>query len=174
MEPHTLPLKYEGKSLIVTYFLRFFSILLFALFTSKCIEANLFGWTVENDSQIHLGEIDQITLLNQQYPIIWLFTVLIVFLFLSPILLKNRLNKTSEYYSIKKRRDIRMVIREYDNFRLHLDSKYETLYKSYNNSKIKFKMHPVRFEDEPFNTVRLVVNKSYKSTEEFIDLYDFE
>lgn len=107
-----------------------------------------------------------ITVLNTRYPQCWLFTSVILFIFLFPAYLKNRLDEQSIYYNIRKKIEAQLVIDEYNNFKkqyaqIHLD---------------KFKMDlnvSELFIDPPFNTIRKVDQRKFLNEDDLIsDLYN--
>jgi hypothetical protein len=107
-----------------------------------------------------------IIVLNTRYPQCWLFTSVILFIFLFPAYLKHSLDEQSIYYNIRKEIESNLVIDEYTNFKkqyaqIHLD---------------KFKMNlnvSELFIDPPFNTIRKVDQRKFLNEDDLIsDLYN--
>ncbi len=146
LEPPTLPIKSEGGSLVLSYIIRISTIALFAVFASKCLETSLFGSyvdellrnkiinsTVLSRYKYETSEmfVNHMSILNETYPVVWIMTLLMVCLFVYPIYLKFQLRKRFEYFSIKEKRDIRLVKEQFELFENELKKIYRRTYAEY-------------------------------------------
>lgn len=192
----------EKKSLVFTYIVRYFMAVLFALFVSKTFEMVIFNiiektglyfYDGHNSYTSHLIEV------NKKELWLWNITVIITLLFVLPILLKQRLNKSKDqYFLIKKLRDREIVKEEYQKYLTSKEEILKQIYLQYNNltysffenknglyynkplsdeiEKIKkqldakrFVPHQKKFSDEPFNTKLIVNNKKLKNSQDFLN-----
>jgi hypothetical protein len=173
LEPKTLPVKEENTSMVMSYAVRYITILLFAFFVSKNIEmeivnimesAGIFYYNVDE------GYMDHMVRMNKEQSWLWIITIVIGFIFLLPVFLRQRLNKTFEYYSLKERRDIRLVLEQYEEFLMiknqilsdhYLKYKAVGLDKKYSYKKL--------YKDEPFNTKRIEIERDLGTDDDFLE-----
>tara|TARA_R110000737_G_scaffold336727_1_gene356397 strand:+ start:8677 stop:9546 length:870 start_codon:yes stop_codon:yes gene_type:complete len=204
LEPATLPREESVGSMLLSYSVRYIIVAAFAFFVSKCFEMVLVlfleyeGLVDYNGSE---GYMEHLVKSNQDHPWLWLITVVIVILFLTPVYLRHRLNRAHEYYSIKQTRDIRIVLDQYKMYRQEYNSVMTMQYNRYGQLSADYIQNgtsfdptknklpkndlasPVKgkkivpdaddkYEDPPFNT-KLNLDKvsSKKSYEEFIALF---
>jgi hypothetical protein len=173
LEPKTLPVKEENASLVLAHVIRYSTILLFAFFVSKNIEmeivnvmesAGLFYFNVNE------GYMDHMVRMNEEQPWLWVITIIIGIIFLLPVLLRRRLNRTFEYYSIKERRDIRLVLEQYEDFLKVKSQVLSDYYREYGalglNKQYRYRKI---FKDEPFNTKKIEVDRNMGSNDDFLD-----
>jgi hypothetical protein len=184
LEPYTLRDQDELKTKILTHVIRYFSVTLFAFFTAKCLETLLFGSLADADvlheMEQRLGSVggtlfvEHMIQLNLHHPWVWGLTALILWLFLLPIVLKFRLKKRKEYFSIKKNAEIRMVLTNHEQFKEELTRLHKMAYEKYvpikDVSRPKYTEHESKYSDEPFNTQRISEEISYQTTEDFVNL----
>jgi len=85
----------------------------------------------------------QVIKVNSGYPMAWLFTLLIILLFLLPGYLVYSISSKNEYYLLKKAQERKLVMEAYSFFTEH----YRVLF----NEKVSIFS---RYEDPPFNAVR--------------------
>jgi hypothetical protein len=110
--------------------------------------------------------VQSIVILNRNYPICWVFTFLIVIVFLIPAYLKNFISATDNYYAFKKEIETRLVQEEYDGFK----NIYSELFKARFKKKKTLTEH---FSDAPFNTVPKTDPRNFLKEEDLIaELYD--
>jgi hypothetical protein len=201
LEPHTLPRSSETGSIFFTHLIRYSTVIAFAFFVSKCAEM-LFISLIEQadliDYKGSYGYMDHMVKANQEQPWLWLVTLFIVGLFILPVYMRHRLNRAHEYYSLKFRRDVRLVQNHYDEYMVIRNAIYRKTYDSYatvldnsieskNNassgaisrmklelSAKKFVPHEDRFMDPPFCTKPIKNEKNYKSSSDFINLSDWD
>lgn len=179
LEPQTLPVEASPGSRISANVLRYISVFLFAFFVGKNFEMlfvnllesyNLMNYDGSSGYLIHMQEAD----LN--YPMLWLITALVVFLFILPIYLRQRLaGRTKEYYSLKSKRDIRIVKEQYiraKTYKIGLMKMIYAQYENYGEHKVYNEPEP-KYADAPFNTKPVAVQPSLKSSEDFIELEDW-
>jgi len=173
LEPKTLPVKEENTSLVVTHVLRYTTVLLFAFFVSKNIEMEILN-IIESAGifyfNLNEGYIDHMVRMNKEQSWLWIITFVIGFIFLFPIFLRRRLNKSFEYYSLKEKRDIRLVREQYEEFLMiknqiltnfYLKYKAVGIEKRYNYQKL--------YKDEPFNTKRIDIERDLGTSDDFLD-----
>jgi hypothetical protein len=192
LEPVVLPFKTEPGSLILSYFIRYFTVLAFALVVSKCFEMILIN-ILESLAIIRYdgagGYISHLIEMNKDYPAIWVITIMIVGLFVAPIYLRKRLNKSQEYYSIKKKKDRRMVLDNYNEFVVIRDGLFKkmcfepTVDVVDSNEELKsfiigkntreFIPHIEKYIDPPFNTKLKDLKRDYKTSKDFTHLKDW-
>lgn len=191
LEPTTLPILKSKGSTFLSYFIRVSTVVMFAVFVSKCLETSILGFLVDDDiSKINLKEfidnysnresqmfVQHMILLNKTYPKVWYITSIVVVLFLIPIVLKHRLKKQNEYFAIKERRDTDFVISEHKTFKKELYSLYKRIYNGYSSLKKEdrkdFREHPIKYMDEPFN-LKKIEFKDFQSSDDFIYLSNWE
>lgn len=109
-----------------------------------------------------------IIILNSKYPVCWLFTVLIVIVFLYPAYQKRFIGEQDIYdkfYKIKKHLEQGLVKREYQQFKVT----YARIFKERFNKDIEFQED---YLDPPFNTKKKVEEVEYLTESDLIsDLY---
>lgn len=172
LEPPTLRDPHALRTKIATYIVRYFSVILFALFTAKCLETMLFGGLVDEEvyramsRKIELGYmgpsdggaqfVEHLFQLHAHHPWTWLVTAAIVVLFLLPIVLKFRLNERYEYFSLKKEVDVRTISAHHDACKEILQELHRAQYAGYKDlpgeEKPVYREHGTRYRDESFNT----------------------
>ncbi|MDP3930672.1 MAG: DUF4407 domain-containing protein [Bacteroidota bacterium] len=136
--------------------------------------------------------IQSIVILNTKFRTCWLFTFIIVFVFLFPAYLKNFLGEHSSYYETKRIIENRLVKEEYDIFK----NQYKELFNSkiisaiqypsdekekntfiemvyIHNSMIRNIQFSEPFIDAPFNTIRRIDEREFLKEDDLIsDLYN--
>jgi hypothetical protein len=184
LEPPTLRDQDELKTKLVTHFIRYFSITLFAFFTAKCMEGLLFGDLADPDivrmsDQFGLARgnlfVEHVIQLSIHHPWVWLFTAGIVLLFLLPVVLKFRLRQRKEYFSLKKAIEIRMVLTNHDACKSILEKLHRRAYAAYRPGKRlpeapTYKKHERKYSDEPFNTKKIPDDAKYSPSTAFVHL----
>jgi hypothetical protein len=71
---------------------------------------------------------------------------------------------------MKERRDIRLIIGEYDSFLKEKDKILSKYYSDYSNVGMKkYYSHYKKFKDEPFNTKPIKNHFELKSSEDFLN-----
>ena len=179
LEPHTLPVKIEPDSLILTHIIRYTTVVTFAFFVSKCIEM-VFVNFLENFGFMKYGGsrdyIDHMMLMNKEEPRVWLITIITVGIFVSPIYLRHRLNKAHEYYSLKKMRDIQLVNDQHLSFTNEKTNIYRRVYSEYSivNENKTYQIPISKYVNEPFNTKEIKEQISYKTSNDFTHLEDWK
>ena len=179
LEPHTLPVKIEPDSLILTHIIRYTTVVTFAFFVSKCIEM-VFVNFLENFGFMKYGGsrdyIDHMMLMNKEEPRVWLITIITVGIFVSPIYLRHRLNKAHEYYSLKKMRDIQLVNDQHLSFTNEKTTIYRRVYSEYSivNENKTYQIPISKYVNEPFNTKEIKEQISYKTSNDFTHLEDWK
>lgn len=174
LEPRTLPVIVDGKSFVFTFIVRYTTVILFAFFVSKCFEMIVVG-LFENAGVIKYngatGYLLHLKVMNQDQPWVWLITFGIAVLFVAPIYLRHRLNKAHEYYSLKKRRDIRLVEEDYGRFKEQYLSIMRAIYSNYGKygAEKKYSIPESKYTDEPFKTHRKLVQRNFKSQTDFLN-----
>jgi hypothetical protein len=188
LEPYTLRDQDELKTKVLTHVIRYFSVTLFAFFTAKCLETLLFGSLADADvlheMEQRLGSVggtlfvEHMIQLNLHHPWVWGLTILVVWLFLLPIVLKFRLKKRKEYFSIKKNIEIRMVLTNHEQFKEELTRLHKLAYEKYiplkGVARPEYKPHESKYSDEPFNTQRISEKNSFQTTEDFVNLSNWK
>lgn len=185
LEPPTLRDQDERKTKIITQVVRYCSIALFAFFTAKCMEGLLFGVLADQDvleeMQHRFGPVggnlfvEHIIQLNLHHPWVWSLTAGMVLLFLLPIILKFRLRKRKEYFSIKKAIEIRMVLTNHERYKSRLDQLHRAAYADYKEDKKMsvaphYTSHESKYSDEPFNTQRRSDEAIGRPSKDFVNL----
>lgn len=184
LEPPTLRDQDELKTKLVTHFIRYFSITLFAFFTAKCMEGLLFGNLADPDvlrmsDQFGLPRgnlfVEHVIQLSIHHPWVWIFTAGIVLLFLLPVVLKFRLRQRKEYFSLKKAIEIRMVLTNHDHCKSLLEKLHRRAYAAYRPNKRltvvpQYKKHECKYSDEPFNTKKIPHEAKYRPSKDFVHL----
>ncbi len=191
LEPTTLPMLKSKGSTFLSYFIRISTVIMFAVFVSKCLETSILGFLVDDDvNKMNLKDfinnysnrdsqmfVQHMILLNKNYPKVWFITAIVGILFLIPIALKHRLKKQNEYFAIKEIRDTDFVISEHKTFKKELYSIYVRIYSGYSilkkEDKKDFKEHPLNYKDEPFNLQKIEF-KDFQSSDDFIYLSNWE
>jgi hypothetical protein len=215
LEPNTLPVVKEYKVKFWAYFVRLTVVFLIAVFVSKCIETMAFGHLVDDKvveglrgtiAGTNINQFDKssyfvqhIIELNKHFPIVNGITLIFVFLYLVPVVIKHRLKKRKEYFNVKKKIDTHLVLSHYNDFRsyyttlmkrlyktkekLYLESLMNIEHRSKDSSKSEFFTiqnelyagkkfnyeYRPKYYDEPFNTKKIVELKSLESTKAFTD-----
>jgi hypothetical protein len=201
LEPNTLPVIIEKKSLVLTYFVRYFILILFAFFVSKTFEMVVFNLIKSIGFINYEGSSDymkQLMLVNTNEPWIWVITLSIIILFITPIYLRHRLNRANQYYLLRRVSDKELVKQEHQKFIQTKEEILKQVYNQYTNlansffeqqnglfykqtiskeiNKVKIQLisktyvpHPKKFIDEPFNTKRIVTKRKLKKSEDFLD-----
>jgi hypothetical protein len=112
--------------------------------------------------------------LSTRHPLIWIMTASVMYLFLLPVMLKFRLNKRNEYYSLKKSVDIRMVLTHYDEYKALLAQLHRANYERYPQTGDEpvpvYEEHLSQYADGPFNTDRIREELQARSSEDFTHL----
>lgn len=199
LEPSTLPVSKESKNKPWAYFVRFVVVFLIAVFVSKCMETMLFGYwvddiIVEGDLQSYFGIvyfnkfegsqyfIRHMKELNIHYPLINIFTLNMVGLYIIPIIIKHRLKKRNEYYQLRRQIDKKMVEEHHQVFLGIYTQLMENLYRNryevdkrllkkdfdLKSNRYVYKYAP-RYSDEPFNTKPINRNVQLATTKDFLD-----
>ena len=174
LEPRTLPVVIEPSSMVLTHFLRYTTIGLFAFFVSKCFEMlaisffeemSIINYSGSDGYLFHMEEM------NKTQPWVWIITTGVMVLFLTPIYLKHRLHRSMEYYSIKERRDIRLVLEDYKRYKEIHVHQMQNVYKMYVKvGQNRTYTEPKKlYSDEPFNTKRIISESSYKTGSDFLN-----
>ena len=169
LEPRSLPVSIEIGSVVLANAIRYTTIFLFSFFISKSFEMLLFGFFNTNNFQNYKGSqgfIFQLFQLNQNNPAIWFLTASVVLLFIYPIYLRHRLQRTNEYYSIKQKREIKLVRQEYLKFKEYHNKVMSNVYAKKKSIYIEPKL---KFVDPPFNTKRVENKIVYKSFDDFLN-----
>lgn len=110
--------------------------------------------------------IYSIVILNTKYPACWLFTLLSVSIFLAPGVLKNLVSENSDYYRLKKEKEVNLVRREYLAFRERYSQTFQDLFGVE-------KTYPEHYLDAPFNTLPKKDTAVYLTEHDLIgELYD--
>jgi len=113
--------------------------------------------------------IQQLRILNYKYLFTWIFTLMIILLFLSPVYFKFLMKEENEFYQKKKSIEIQIVLDEYTSFK----TRYKIFWKEFfqdleklppdKNARINVVLSEIiqknyEFEvvyaDPPFNTVK--------------------
>ena len=179
LEPATLRDQATLSGNAASYGFRFFIISFFAFFITKCLETVLF-LLIDGDLFNHKEDerpfLKELLALNQHYPVVWIFSALMILLFLLPVILKFQLNKSHEYYSLKRTRDIRLVVHHNNEFYPLLEELQKKNYGYYVKDGVNpeppvYTKHEQRFTDAPFNTKKKAAAAERKSNEEFLDLF---
>lgn len=201
LEPNTLPVIIEKKSLVLTYFVRYFILILFAFFVSKTFEMIIVNF-IEKIGFLNYdgssGYMRHLVEVNTNQPWIWMITVSVIILFITPIYLRHRLNRANQYYLLRRVSDKDLVKQEHQKFIQSKEEILKQVYNQYTNlansffehknglfynqtlsdeiTKIKsqlnsktFVQHPKKFIDEPFNTKRIVTKRKLKESDDFLD-----
>lgn len=79
---------------------------------------------------------------NKLYP--WSVTLLLIWLFIYPLYLKRKIEPTSNYYKIKRRRQFKLITNEYDVFK----RQYRLILSEYTDENLEYSEFYV---DPPFN-----------------------
>lgn len=174
LEPRTLPAILKPGSLVLSHIIRYLTISLFAVFVSKNFEMLLVNFVEEleiitySGSQTYLIHMKET---NLSQPWLWFMTSAVWSLFIIPIYLKHRLHRSMEYYSIKEKRDIRLVIEDYLKFKSFYKDKMSEIYSKYKlvNDQREYSEPKKIFIDEPFNTKILVEEPNFKSGSDFLN-----
>lgn len=190
LEPQTLPVKPEKGSMFFAYFVRIVTVLLFALFISKCFETMLLGHLVDNKIRSSLIEkygllnfnrfntsemfVEHMKVLSIEYPLVWIITAIIIGIFLYPVFIRHKAKGNRQYYDLKTKIDKYIVTKEYEKFLEVRDLLYVKIYEAYNNRKMKFKGHKKRYQDEPFNTIKTPKKQADFKTIDFINLEEWQ
>lgn len=181
MEPQTLPVKEEKGSLFFAYAIRYLVVSIFAFFVAKSLETTLFGFMVDDivvnkynykiqsiNTGLRFEEsklfLDHMIELNKAHPVVWLVTIIIIGIFLTPVIVRFRLRSKMQYYAIKEKVDIKMVKEHYLETTLILERIYRNTYAAYNEDKLQFNGHTQKYSDAPFNTKPIRNGKSYAGT----------
>jgi len=199
LEPSILPVARERNRKPWAYIVRITVVVLMAAFVSKCMETILFGhWVddiVEGDLQSYFGVVNfnkfegseyfilHMKELNIHYPLINIFTVNMVGLYIIPIIIKHRLKKRNEYYQLRRQFDKQLVEQHYQMFLAIFTRLMESLYRNrYEvDQKVVLKkefdpkskryayQYKPRYSDEPFNTRHVKKDVKLATTKEFLD-----
>jgi hypothetical protein len=169
LEPRSLPVSIEIGSVVLANIIRYTTIFLFAIFISKSFEMLLFGFFNSSSFQNYDGSkgfVFQLFQLNNDNPALWILTSIIVSLFIYPIYLRHRLQRTNEYYSIKQKKEIKLVRQEYLKFK---EYHYKFMSNVYSKKKSKYVEPKLKFIDPPFNTKRVDKDGGFKSVDDFLN-----
>lgn len=183
LEPNTLPVQKENSSKILTHFIRYSTIVLFAFFVSKNIEMEIVN-ILESSGifsfDMKEGYMEHLLRMNREQPWVWVITILTILIFVAPVYLRHRLDRAHEYYSLKERRDIRLVLEHnhiYSEIKVVLYRKY---YSRYNELYQAYFVHPNApfFDkaDELLSNKVLTIKRSLreKNYTEHAEIYDDE
>ena len=179
LEPHTLPVKIEPDSLILTHIIRYTTVITFAFFVSKCLEMVFvnflknFGFMKFEGSREY---INHLLVMNKEHPWLWVITLIMIGIFSTPIYLRHRLNKAHEYYSLKKMRDIQLVNDQHLSFTNEKTTIYRRVYSEYSivNENKTYQIPISKYVNEPFNTKEIKEQISYKTSNDFTHLEDWK
>jgi hypothetical protein len=106
--------------------------------------------------------VERIRIISYKIPLAWLVTGLICFLFLSPILIKEKALKNTSYYSKRREIETEMVLSQYQEFR----KVYERIFVE------RFNVLPQNLSnylDPPFNTRKKNSVNIYLHKDQLID-----
>lgn len=114
--------------------------------------------------------LHQLRILNSKYLFTWMFTLMIILLFLSPIYFKFLMEEENEFYQKKKIIEIQIVLDEYDSFKRNYKIFWKEFIQDLENRppdkkarinlilneiiQKKFELE-VLYNDPPFNTVKI-------------------
>lgn len=161
--------KYENSIPIISLVLRIIFISFIAIIIVQPLLVGIVPWLYNLNL---IGENDfygsKIKYINTTFPIAWIATLIIVFLFTLPIILKFRIRYTTNFYDVKKEIERNVVINEYKEFKVY----YKLLLDHYDQD-IEFYESCI---DPPFNTIKksevrnnqgqsLLLNKIYSELE---------
>ncbi|MFA6245609.1 MAG: DUF4407 domain-containing protein [Mucilaginibacter sp.] len=101
---------------------------------------------------------------NRSFIAAWLFTLLIIFIFLLPIYLKRTLNLANPYFKHKSEIYNSIVINAYRDFKLDFERIFFEKY------GIQTKVHET-YADAPYNTKKIADRRTFNGQEDFLKLY---
>lgn len=112
-----------------------------------------------NNSNFYLKKL---ILLSYRFPLCWIFTAMVILIFVSPVILKNLLKVSDEYYSIKKIIELQIIVDAYLEFK----EQYNVLISKFGPEYEREETH----WDPPFNTEPILDVKTVESETALIDL----
>jgi len=204
LEPSTLPRAEAIGSMVLSHSFRYIIVSAFSFFVSKCFEMVIVTFFENQGLMNYNGSVGYMRHLlekNSDEPWLWFFTLIIIAIFILPVYLRHRLNKAKEYYSIKRKRDIRLVLNQHSAFKKEYNFIMTKVYSQYGklnsdflindqqfqynkdhlpsefiNNKFTQKHFIVdkkeKFEDPPFNTKLIPTSRSeVKSYKDFVELF---
>jgi len=92
----------------------------------------------------------------------WIFTLLVVVLFLLPVYLKTKVNVDNPYFKDKKTVYEKIVLDHYRQFKEH---RYEIFNGKYHVETTVLE----QYTDAPFNTIRKVEQRDFKNQDDFLN-----
>lgn len=181
LEPNTLPRKSPLGSIVLSNFLRYFTIGAFAFFVSKCFEmlvvdlielaatSSEFGLKDYDGSS---GYMEHMMEANQSKPWLWSITLFMMVLFASPIYIRSRLKRSHQYYNLKFRRDVRLVKEQYSVYTEMKERFYQNLFNNYSELAERKMVHDVN--SKALELIRSELRaKRYKEHEKLYHDYPF-
>lgn len=107
-----------------------------------------------------------ILIINRKYPLCWLITFICTLIFLIPAYLKNLLREQSNFYSLKKEIESKLIAEEYISFK----ERYKTILL---NQYGVDKSYCESYYDAPFNTKRIIDERVFLKEDDLIsEMYD--
>jgi hypothetical protein len=103
-----------------------------------------------------------ILIFNKKYPLVWLLSFILLFLFLLPLVLKFAMAPNSEYVKQRFQLQHLMILEDYDQFKL----RYPKSFKDFPSDIITWEE---KYEDPPFNTTRKVIENKYGNEKDFLN-----
>lgn len=199
LDPPSLPIPRSKGSVRAAVIIRYAMISMFAIFVSKLVETNLLYQTVDavvhnevvskyqNETGIVESELYfmHLKLIMKENPLLWLLTLLVLYIFIYPVYLKRKLFGNQEYFRIKYRIDKNLVEDDYAVAMDELDSLHVKTYLKYpalkQNELIgkfisndyllkKYSIQENKYQDPPFNTRLVKKENDLKSHNDFISL----
>lgn len=113
---------------------------------------------VEYEGKILLSLRD----INKNIPWIWVFTIFLLLIFISPFLLKFSIKPTSQYVLEKRTIEKKIILEDYQRFK----DVYKSIFFRDYNLPIEFKEN---YLDPPFNTIPIVIKKKLGTNEDFLN-----
>lgn len=99
-------------------------------------------------------------------PLSYLISLFVILLFVFPVYVKFRIKDSQDYFELKEKYEMNLVLSEYENFK----RLYSDMFQREHSSEVAFQE---KFEDPPFNTVPIVKYPSVGSESDFLkDLYN--
>jgi hypothetical protein len=103
-----------------------------------------------------------IVIFNKKYPLVWLLSLTLLFLFLLPLVLKFAMAPNSAYAKQRFQLQYWMIKEDYDQFKI----RYPRNFKGLTSGLITWEE---KYEDPPFNTNRKVVKYKYGDEKDFLN-----
>lgn len=110
--------------------------------------------------------VKRIQILLSEYPLSWIITFFMCYIFIFPIVMKFRIRKIGNYYEIKQDIEKKFVLDEYKEFKKSYSNVLESKIDSFNESckqRLSYWMHEIKkINNEAYKKLKIEIDSYYR------------